>query len=294
MVKKLLSRSEFAATAKVSPAAVTKACRGVLNRAREGKFIDVNHPDAAAYVAQHAKPLPSSAPDIAPGVDTFYEAAVVYARELGRISINSLQQKFGIGFERARKLVAVINATDAVNLPVKSTKPTKRAIVKAVKANLHVESVFEELAKMAAPPANPQDEEDEQLPSPSAYPDVEELVDMTLRELINKFGTAERFKVWLQARKSLVDIGAKEIANAEKRGKLIPRDFVEAHIIGNFNRVHINLMTDAAQTIARRLVGDIKAGASVEDCETFVSEQISRHVREAKATVERVLANVGV
>ena len=50
MVKRLIKKTEFAEQAGVSRAAVTKACAGALRAAVVGKLIDIDHPDAVAYI----------------------------------------------------------------------------------------------------------------------------------------------------------------------------------------------------------------------------------------------------
>jgi len=54
MVKKLMSKSEFARLAGVSPAAVTKALRSTLRDAEHGKRIDAAHPAAVKYLQDKA------------------------------------------------------------------------------------------------------------------------------------------------------------------------------------------------------------------------------------------------
>lgn len=48
----LVSRKELARRAGVTPAAITKACRGRLKGAVSGLAVDADHPDALAYVSQ--------------------------------------------------------------------------------------------------------------------------------------------------------------------------------------------------------------------------------------------------
>ena len=50
MAKRLIKKIEFAEQAGVSRAAVTKACDAALKAAVVGKLIDVDHPDAVAYI----------------------------------------------------------------------------------------------------------------------------------------------------------------------------------------------------------------------------------------------------
>ena len=50
MPKRLIKKTELAEQAGVSRAAVTKACAGALAAAVVGKLIDIDHPDAIAYI----------------------------------------------------------------------------------------------------------------------------------------------------------------------------------------------------------------------------------------------------
>ena len=50
MTKRLIKKTEFAEEAGVSRAAVTKACDKALAAAVVGKLIDIDHPDAVAYI----------------------------------------------------------------------------------------------------------------------------------------------------------------------------------------------------------------------------------------------------
>ncbi len=56
MTKRLISRADFSKQAGVSRPAVTKACAGALKAAVVGKSIDIDHPDAVAYIkSKHGK-----------------------------------------------------------------------------------------------------------------------------------------------------------------------------------------------------------------------------------------------
>lgn len=305
MVKKLVSRSEFARLANVSPAAVTKACKDTLAPAKVDKRINIEHPAALEYLAAHD--LSNVPVQPANGIDPLYETALEYMLHTGGISVRKLAAAMHISKDRSAKLIKLVKATGLMDQPARSphngnkefvaapiiARPAPRTPVSREEVRQRVVKAAR-LARFEEEQDDQEEEESDDLPGTDQYPgaQVEDLAGMTLRDLVAKFGTAERFKNWLQARKVLVDIGAKEIANAEKRGLLIPREFVVQHVIGNFDRVHSNLLSDCAQHIARSLVSQIKAGATPEECETFVSEQISRHIREGKDMIARALSNV--
>ena len=118
---------------------------------------------------------------------------------------------------------------------------------------------------------------------------VSDLAKMTLPELVEIFGTDERFKVWLQAWKLIVDIQAREIANAEKMGTLISRQLVKDHIIGSFNNSNLRLMTDGAKAIAVECHALAKSGASVTELEIQAQDIIEKHLKGVKNKVAKAL-----
>ncbi len=92
---------------------------------------------------------------------------------------------------------------------------------------------------------------------------------------------------WLDMRKTQVDIREKELKNGALEGKLVPRDWVMTHVLGAVERAFKQLLQDAAKTIARRLYGMAKAGASTEEAEQVVRDIISANLRPAKETAAR-------
>lgn len=119
--------------------------------------------------------------------------------------------------------------------------------------------------------------------------EIEGLGDMTLREIANKYGTVAMLVDWLNARKKIVDISEKEIKNFKTRGELIPRDFVEQHIIQQFERTNMNLLNDAPKTIAAELMSLHKSNASLEEAEMCVERILSTHIRAGKEQVKRMI-----
>ena len=125
--------------------------------------------------------------------------------------------------------------------------------------------------------------------APQADRPVADYDKMTLPEIIDKFGSDEGFKTWLQARKLIVEIQAKEIANAEKMGTLISRQLVKDHIIGSFNNSNLRLMTDGAKAIAVECHALAKSGASVTELEIQAQDIIEKHLKGVKNKVAKAL-----
>ena len=132
------------------------------------------------------------------------------------------------------------------------------------------------------------DQEDEIFEIPE---DIQAFADMTLRELIEKFGTDTRFVDWLSATQKIEAINEKRLKNATTEGELVSRKLVRTGIIEPIDACHIKLLTDGAKTIARRATAMHSAERPLEDIEKFVADQITSFIRPVKAKVARALKN---
>lgn len=121
--------------------------------------------------------------------------------------------------------------------------------------------------------------------------DPEHFLDMTLRELVDRFGTKTAFRDWLVARKTIADIREKDLKNDETEGRLISRELVRTHIFGAIDAVNRRLLGDSPKTIARRLYALAKDDAPVEDAEAAVRDMISSNLKKVAADAARVLRN---
>ena len=275
MVNKLVSRAEFARRAGVSGAAVTKACSSVLKETLTGKRIDMTHPSAVKYLKEKAL---GQTPPAATGLDPLYEPAVKFCQESGFYSIAKLQKQFRIGFSRAKIIIGVMTANDLINkkpYPVVTKKTVKKPHVRGTAA-----------AKETKKQHSPSQEEIIEIPS-----DIQMFADMTLRELIEKFGTDCRFVDWLSATQKIEAINEKRLKNAATEGELVSRNLVRVGIIEPIDACHIKLLTDGAKTIARRATAMHSAERSLKDIEKFVKDQLTSFIRPVKAKVARALNN---
>lgn len=281
-MQKLVSRSKFSDLAGVNPSTVTRVCKTILAGAVVGKQIDVAHPDAVAYLE---KQVHAATPAPAPGLDPHYQEAIESCTETGRWSVSQIQRSCRVGYNRAtailetmKRLGVVPNVVDAQDFTetlttfiekTKSKKPVGAAAVKEAKKQAYSEERLIEIPE-----------------------DIEEFADMTLRELISRFGTDVRFVDWLKATQSIEAINEKRLKNAQTKGELVSRHLVKVGIIEPIESAHIKLMTDGAKTIARRAAAMAQAGKEVAEIEAFAVDQISSFIKPVKAKVDRALRNV--
>lgn len=295
MAKKLVSRTEFARIAGVAPASVTKACKSRLLPACDGKRIDAAHPAAVEYVENRAR---AQTPPAAPGLDPLYEDAIAACSEAGRWSANAVSTLLNVGSARGKRIFQQLTAAGLVPergaAPAESSPPvaTKKPHVRGTAAakQKRKQGMGGDSLQHYAQAAELEEHADsgELLEVPE---DIQAFADMTLRELIEKFGTDTRFVDWLKATQAIEAINEKRLKNATTRGELVNRQLVRVGIIEPLDAAHIKLLTDGAKTIARRSTAMHDAGRELEEIEKFVADQISSFIRPVKAKVARALKN---
>lgn len=122
--------------------------------------------------------------------------------------------------------------------------------------------------------------------------DILKFAEMSLRELVQRFGTDIRFCDWLKATQTIEAINEKRLKNAATKGELVSRHLVKIGIIDPVDQALNQLLSDGVKTIARRVTAMHDAGRPLDDVEKFVSDQISSFIRPMKAKVKRTLTNV--
>lgn len=195
----LVSRSEFARRAGISPGAVTKACKKNLAPATVGKRIDFNHPAAVSYINNRA----------------------------GSVTTNGWT-----AHNEAKKQAA--------------------------------------LEKLQG----------------------ENYADMTLREVIKKYGTDPAFSDWLKCIKLIEDINEKRLKNECTINEMVSRQLIKAGIVAPFEAVSNKLLTDGAKTMASRVTMMVDGGRSVAECEAAIVDQLSSFIKMMKSESLKRLQNV--
>ena len=304
MVKKILSKSEFARMCGVTPAAVTKACgSGILGPAKSGNRIDAGHPVAIEYF--EAKTNPGN------GVDPLYKDALIHCRETSNFTANRIQKEFNIGFHRAKSMLEMMkeNGVFQKNKPkTKKKKPAKKVpIVEELdpvgddnssnnEKDRHVcgaQSARQEKKRAALDEASKKYESgamstENVLEVPE---NIQAFAHMTLNDLISKFGTDTAFVDWLRATKSIEEIQERRLKNAEKAGELISRSVVQNGILATVDRAFTRMLSDGVKTIASEAYTCFKTGGSQIELEDEIAVQLSKLIKPAKAKMKRVLSN---
>lgn len=111
---------------------------------------------------------------------------------------------------------------------------------------------------------------------------IKEFGNMTLNEVVARYGTDLAFVDWLRATKSIEDINEKRLKNAVTQGELVSRKLVRLGVLEPVEAAHLKLLTDGAKTIAKRTQTMACAGRTLEEIEAFVVDNISSFIRPIK------------
>ena len=118
-----------------------------------------------------------------------------------------------------------------------------------------------------------------------------ELLEMPLREVVARFGTASHLKDYVQVVKSLVQTRGYEEEQARKRKDYIHRVHVE-QLVGHIDALQKALLTDAVKNMATRAATQVAAGEEQKEIEAAMRNVISRTIKAAKSELERRLRDV--
>lgn len=123
--------------------------------------------------------------------------------------------------------------------------------------------------------------------------DISRYADMTLRELVERFGSVRALKDWLEALKKIEDIREKRLSNEEVQKQLISRELVKTHVFGYLDAGNRRLLGDTPKTISRRLYALARSDQPIEEGEKLVREILGSQLKPQKERVSKLLREAG-
>jgi len=285
MMQELVRKAEFARLAGVNGSTITRVARTVLKAAMVGDLIDKSHPDAVEYLDYRDV---ANTPPAATNLDPLYEKAVRYVLDGGRMSVRGLKISFGIGEPRASALLDVLRATGIA--PPAEPKPKPKPVAAPEPKPPPEPKQPPKPRGWAAKKINDRAAEAEK--EPVKIPDdMTTFYDMKLLEIVELFGTDNRFETWLNAVQKIEGINEKRLKNATTEGKLVSRSLIQANVLDNIDGVFTRMLTDGAQTISNRAHAIANSGGSAGDVRKVVDDLLMSFIKPAKVKMKRGLQN---
>ena len=118
---------------------------------------------------------------------------------------------------------------------------------------------------------------------------INSYLDMTLREITDRFGTDVQFKNLLDARHRIEDIKTKEFKNKIQAGDYIPREMVERYVFPFIDNAFRRLVEDVPGTLMRQVKSKLLADTDDEEVTDFIRDSISKTLKGLKDNAIRVI-----
>ena len=275
----LITKSQYARLCGVSASTITNLAKDRLAGAMVGDRLDSAHPLAVEYLKEREVKAKWSHKD-----DLFQAGHDACVRE-GRFSRAILKKALGIGSSRASRLLEQLQ-----DFKVTGTKPP--APVAEPEAPKPKSVPPKRLVGNAAANAKKKAASTVDLGAPHVPENISKFLDLTLGDIINRFGTDVAFKDWLRAAKLIEDIAEKRIKNAITSGELVSRKLVAVGVIDVVDMAHVQMLSDGADTIGVRGHALIKAGGTAAELKALASDQMGSFIRPIKAKTARCLTSI--
>jgi HAMP domain-containing protein len=276
----LVSRINFAKLCGVTPTSITRACKSALAPATVGLRVDANHPSAVKYRKRQESANDPSIPD------ELHDTVASWCKDNNCYSIKGVARSGIVGRIRAKRILAELVGT---------TPDSSAETVARESEGLQSEGSPPDPAPAPAPSGHTARNERKKRDAPPpktavGIPDnITEYADLTLREIITRFGSDAMFVDFLKALKSIEDINEKRLKNAQTEGTLVARELVRIGVIDVVDSAMRKLLTAGTKKIARMAHSMTKAGETIEKIEEEVKDQVGQYVKNIKIKSAKAL-----
>jgi hypothetical protein len=127
------------------------------------------------------------------------------------------------------------------------------------------------------------------MPPLDAVTEVTEIAELTVREVIDRWGGLEGLSDWLSIREQIGKVFKLEVQNAQLRGQLVDRGLIERQVVAYIDGLHRRLLRDAARTLGIRTRSAVESGESPEAVELLIRDVLSQQIKGLKGAMRRAL-----
>lgn len=161
-----------------------------------------------------------------------------------------------------------------------ATPAKKKTATKKSKKKTAAKSKPATTVSAAATPPNP-------APITVGGYDIEGLENLTLREIVMRYGSIDGFKRYVESLKSISDFNLRDMKMKAHRGELIQRDLVSGTLIPLIDVAYQRLVSDVPAAITQQIIARIESGGDdmIGDCEKIIRDAISRVLKNTKNSI---------
>ncbi len=128
-------------------------------------------------------------------------------------------------------------------------------------------------------------------PTVPAAPDgVEDLENMTVREVVMRYGSVDGFKRFVESLKNIAEYKHRELRVRQQRGELIERDKVAGVVFPLVEVAFTRLVSDVPEAVSKQVIARVESGGpdTTADVVALIRDANSRVLKNLKQSVTRL------
>jgi len=117
--------------------------------------------------------------------------------------------------------------------------------------------------------------------------DIDGLEDLTLREIVMRYGSIDGFKRYVESLKSISDFNLRDMKMKAHRGELIQRDLVSGTLMPLIDVAYQRLVSDVPAAITQQIIARVESGGDdvIGDSEKIIRDAVSRVLKNTKNSI---------
>lgn len=120
---------------------------------------------------------------------------------------------------------------------------------------------------------------------------VRKYLDYTVRDILNKFGTMKLWADLLTAADKIEKIHSQRLQSDRSTGELISRRYVKTRVLGMYERIFLELLSDLPTTLASEVHNMCEIGGTLEEVQQTIHNSLSRAIATVKDDTVKEIRN---
>lgn len=127
----------------------------------------------------------------------------------------------------------------------------------------------------------------ERSPPPPTPLDLDNLDDMTVRDVVMRFGSVDGFKRFVDALRGITEFKYKELRAKQQRGQLIERSVVAGVVFPLVDAAFSRLVSDVPSALSKMLIARVQSGGpdTLADVQRMIQDANGRVLRNVKQLI---------
>jgi len=132
------------------------------------------------------------------------------------------------------------------------------------------------------------------VPEPMPTDEIQDLEQLTVQQVVARYGSSAKFKTYVDALKSLADYKNKELLTRTRRMELIEKATTASTLFSIVDLAFRRLVTDIPDGMVQQVIARVQSGGGhlEKDVRALIQEPISKVLKDAKTEITKKLKEV--